>query len=262
MSESGSVSLDMLQAQLDAADDAVCEAILKRRQIERTLRDARKSQGLEVGFSPALTLRQARRALRVEGLEGEAALWTSLLRGSLEERGISRVLIAGAEPVRVWDQARAFFGHNIELVQVAEPVDALDGCVEDETLAAVLPWLGSSLGSLWWPKLNESRYRALRSVAAWPAPGLSDEPLVSIVNQGDLASSGDDLTLAVAFDDTHRALKLLTDHDLTVRELGRARALVLLEIDGFVAGDDPRLLAATSAGLEGLRVVGVAPRLG
>ena len=86
-------------------------------------------------------------------------------------------------------------------------------------------------------------------------------PTIALVANARLSASGHDRTYVIAHDDHHRFDRIFRDNDLVGREIGRARTLVIVELDGFIADTDTRIDAARAAGLDGLRVIGALPLL-
>jgi len=76
-----------------------------------------------------------------------------------------------------------------------------------------------------------------------------------------LEASGDDATLALAFDPHHKFVRSMNESGLRGREIARARTLLMIEFEGHVAEDDRRLVALSKAGLDGVRIVGVYARI-
>ena len=69
-------------------------------------------------------------------------------------------------------------------------------------------------------------------------------------------AAGADVSILIAFDPHHRALRALSELGLSGKEVARAEPRAVLRVEGFIGIDDPRAQALTSHGLDGVRVLG------
>lgn len=256
--ESRSVNLDMLKTQQSAADTHLDEAIMNRAVAAKHLRQLidPKFNPISCGILAALDALSARRnANPFLALQG----WAASFPCDMLDAGLKRVLLSGSEPLRIWDQARALFGHQVTMSFDGDSREVVTRCNEEDGCVGVLGWPTVAGSGQWWPVLNETRFHDLRIVGAWPVMG-AETPGVAVIGHGPLSISVGKSTLLMAHDDHHRLERIFTDMGFITRILGRARSLVLFEIPGRLPEDDGRLKAARTAGLDGLRVVGALPQ--
>lgn len=252
------VSLDMLEAQLTGAEDRVSAALLKRAQAAKHLRDALRSDGdpLSMTIMSALT--------RIETLyDGQnqhelLVRWASEFPLDTRLFGLEHVQVSGAEPVKIWDHARAIFGHLVPMTFKTDYRDVLTHCIENTGRAGVLGWITLAGSGQWWPTLNETKYHDLRITGSWPIIS-KEKPYAAIVTRGPLANTVRGKSLIIAHDDLHRLDKVCAEIGLPATELSRARSLVLFETSASISESDARLKMARTAGLESMRVVGHLP---
>ncbi len=251
------VSLDMLRSQLLAMENAVDEALQKRRQSARQLRELVTSDANPAAMTilTALdTLARTPEAARTNALRR----WSTCFPDDMTDIGLRQVFVSGSETIRIWDQARAIFGHRVGMELQADPREVLTACQENEDCVGVLGWMTHAGSGQWWPILNETRYHSLRIIGAWPVFG-EDKPSAAVIANGPIKAGVGKSTILIAHDDHHKVDRIFAEHDLPVSEFGRARSLVLFEIPAGFDEEDPRLDAARKAGLDGLRVVGALP---
>lgn len=242
-----------------AADDALLAALAARwRQITETPSGA-------FSFHPAYEAHELRRMVRSAGMAPPdlvTRIWRSLLGDALTASGLKAVYAGGGNPAQALEGARGFFGFGTNVVVVPEVREVLERVADSTDVLGCLPWPENAGPGQWWPMLNESRFRDLSIVGAWP--NLPSEPAatprVAILSKGAVESSGEDDMLATGHDDAHQAVRRLTEARIEGEVVARARSLALMRIRGFLDPDDPRLDAARRAGLEGFRIVGVLPR--
>ena len=253
--EHGSVSLDMLKARLTAAEREVLSALSKRTLAAQYLRNAIVGDGNPLAMTIVACLERLADQAKTDDPAELRLRWSIEFQLEMLQVGLTRVLVSGAEPLRIFDNARNIFGQQIPMSFEADPRDALTAVMEDESSVGVLGWMALPGSGQWWPILNESRYHGLRIIGGWPVLGV-DSPYAAIVSQGPISEMAGDRTILIAHDDHHRLKKILSEFELEPIEMARARSLVLFELPMSLAEDDPRLKSARSQGLDGLRVVG------
>jgi hypothetical protein len=234
----------------------------------RELREAPAVSAAGIGVRPAREAAELRRLIgagRRAGLP-EAALariWRSLCGEIAAERGLSAVCVAGGDASQSVEAARGYFGFAPPVALLSSVREALERALSQQGALACLPWPEPSGAGQWWAMLNENRFHPLVIVDSWTclSAGPAEATRVAIVGRMSLEPSGDDDMLAVAHDDNWTAEAQLRDLGLGAEVTARARSLVLIRLNEFVAPDDVRLDLARKAGLDGLRIVGVRPRL-
>lgn len=251
--ENQSVSPDMLVARLMNADQSVKAALETRDAAFSHLNDllSVKSSVLTATILSNLDFLAKNNPIDVQN-------WTNTLPRDAVKVGLSKVVVSGSEPIKTWDQARALFGHMVDMTVESDPRDVLTQCIEDQNTAGVVGWITSAGSGQWWPMMNESKFHDLRITGAWPV-SKDEPPLAAIIAKGPIDIQLGHSTLLIAHDDHHRVGRAFGEMDLPVHELSRARSLVLFQIPHRIEESDPRLQAAKVSGLDGLRVVGALP---
>ena len=196
-----------------------------------------------------------------EGVEADfiVELWRVLIEAETRRLGPIDVAVSGGpDPVRMHDIARRHFGARTRIYRANDAAGALKRAVEEPNVVAVVPWPGPSGAGGWWPALSESKYHKLALVAALPMRGAKEadpDAAVFALNVRPEAA-GDDITVALAFDQHHRAQRVLAEAGFAAKEVARSEPRVLYKISGFVAPDDVRVTALARGGLDGFRIVG------
>lgn len=253
-----SVSLDMLHSQLTTLDGILKETLRKRRTVNRQLQDLLTGKNNPLAVSVLSSL-QKLSVLKDDDQTSALQVWPSVFPGDAMSAGLQRVFVSGSEPLRIWDQARALFGHDVAMSFETDPREALNFCADQPNAILVLGWMTLAGSGQWWPVLNESRFHHLKITGVWPVCKTCS-PYAAVVGHGPLNEPIGRSTVLIAHDDHHKVSRIFAEFDLKVHEFGRARSLVLFEVDERIAEDDARIKAAKSAGLDGLRVVGALPR--
>lgn len=255
--ENHSVSLDMLKSQLATMETHLVEALSKRAQAARHLLDI-VAHDANAQATAILSGLETLADLPADAQKKALKTWPASFPADMESCGLAKVYVSGSEPIRVWDQARAIFGHSVPMHFDNDPREVLTHCMDQENTVAVLGWMTLAASGQWWPVLNESRYHDLKIIGAWPVAG-PDTPYAAIVGRGPIPADIGRSTILMAHDDHHKVSRIFSEFDLHVREFGRARSLVLFEIPARLSDNDTRIKAAKTAGLDGLRVVGALP---
>lgn len=154
------------------------------------------------------------------------------------------------------DMIRNYFGSVIPVQDISHPLAAISAVRENEYQFAVMPWPNDGTENPWWTMLDsDDPQKGLHVLAALPYDLLGGDVPTSralVMGQNDFLPSGRDHTLlALALDDDISRARL---HDRAASLDMRAVAIYstrprspggryhhLLDIDGYVAGDDPRL---------------------
>lgn len=190
-------------------------------------------------------------------------VWGVLLGASAQRQRTVEVLVGGArgEQARLFDVARRHFGARAKIKDAGEPQMALSKAAENAVGAvAVTAWPAAPGVGAWWPALTERRFQDLRLVGALPISG-AGEPEAALFAAGPSDEAGADVSILLAFDPHHRLQRALADQQLVGKEVARAEPRVLVRVEGFLAGDDPRIAALTRAGLESVRLLGSYARI-
>lgn len=194
---------------------------------------------------------------------GSVVRFWRLLMAELATRSGQQALsvaVAGPQPIKVWDQARFMFGPQAALMLRPDVRASLEAVLDGTTRYAVLDFPDGTGAGGWWPMLAESRFSRLRihSGTSLPCSGV-ERPEAVVVGRGPLGPSGKDDSLVVALDERHQAERALVQAGVDGEVRARARAFVLMRVQGHLADDDPRLGALARNGLDGVRVTGTFP---
>lgn len=252
--------LGAIRVQIDAIDSELCELIRRRTALSRQVAVAKKATGNSRPVRPAREA-QIIRAM-IDRLGGQVPvvsvtrIWRELIAGAIEaHQGGLSVLVGGDGAV--WDLSREHFGSAPKLEYCPDLPVILRRLRENERTVAVLPMPVDDDPAPWWAQMLDadgpqprvlarlpfvvpasSRVGALGAIAV--AAGVEPEP------------SGEDKTyLIVEFDrDFSRSSVAdgvrqagFTITDLMSWRMPESSPLnrVLVELDDFVALDDPRL---------------------
>jgi len=272
MSESSSPAAqpDAPGAALDRLDDDLLVLALKRLAASEALTRATPlvlPGPRPLPLHPARDVRLLRRLVAGRD-ESEADLvvdlWRVLIGAEMRRAGPVDVVVGGAaDLLRLHDIARRHYGPRTRIHRASDVRAALARAVETELTVLVLPWPGKFGAGTWWPHLNESKHHKLALIAGLPLRGARDaDPEVAVFAQNaPLEAAGDDVTMAIAHDPRYSADKYLAEAGFTGREVARSGETVLLRMDGFFAGDDPRVAGLGRGNLGGLRVIGSYARI-
>lgn len=253
-----------LRLRIDAIDDAMMDLFVQRMALAPELKSAKGGAEGVAAMRPAREILVLKRLIARAGqrldANGLIDVWRQIMAASLNAQTEIEVAIAGTgDATRLHDIARRYFGHSIRFTRETEVRAALNKAVDNDRVVAVVPWPGAGGSGVWWPCLTETRFHCLSMIAGLPLRGDAEVALFARTSQ--FEATGQDESLALAYDPHHRLTRCLNAAQLTGRELGRASDKLLLLLDGFVPPDDPRLVAALRSGLDGLRVIGCFSRV-
>jgi hypothetical protein len=245
-------------ARVEAADGTLLEALVRRLALE-------PSEGPI--FTPAHDVAGLRRVLTQLGPTQSPApvirLWQALSAEATAQRaGTLSVGLAGPQALRLWDHARALFGQAAALSQRPDAREVCNGVLDGSLAYGVLDWPDGVGAGAWWTVLGEQRFSKLRIVAGTPlVAGLPDRPEACVVSLDSPQPSGRDDSLILALDERHQAERALQVAGLNGLVRARARAYVLLRVEGYVGENGAALGALARAGLDGVRLAGSLPLL-
>jgi chorismate mutase/prephenate dehydratase len=250
--------LAALRAELDRIDDAV-HALLRQRAgvVERVARSGKRG-----AYRPGREAAMLRRLLRQHSgtLPAQAIvrIWRELLAGTTAMQGPFTVALCEPGDGAAYTQAaREHFGALTPLRAYGRPIQALADVSSGTAAVAVLPMPSGSdaTGGAWWTALLRDYTGRLHVVARLPfwAPRPEGAPTVQalVVAATEPDPSGCDrsvLGLELNQDVSRaRLTAALTSAGLAPgevvlhREPGAQVAYALVDVDGFLADDDPRL---------------------
>lgn len=262
--------LERARRAIDGVDDRLLALVAERAALAAEIAAAKgKIDGSPM--RPAREIALLRRLIAAAPAALEKALvvevWRALIGDNLRRQKGIEVFVGGSaggalDQLKLYDVARRHFGAGVRISTLPDPRTVLTRMVETPAAAAVLPFPGRAGAGLWWPILSERKFHDAVVAAALPLIGDGGEPQAALLTTGvPLEEAGGDTTLAFAQDPNHRLVRGLNEGKLQGREIARAGTAVLIQLDGYVSPNDPRLVPFARAGLDGLRVVGCYARL-
>lgn len=237
--------LEALRAEIDAADDAIHDAIMRRAAAVARVGAGKRRDGAAI-HRPAREARIVRRLLaRHDGPFPPAALarvWRELIAASICQQGSFRLMVPDDAAAQA---ARDHFGTIAPVTWAGDPLKpVLDG----EAEAALMPWPAAAGAANWWFRLVGARARGGEAAVLWRLPFTGGPPRWLVVGAGIPGDSGDDRTLvAAAGAGAAKALQSAGISD--TQRLARASAFDLVELRGFLSADAIAAAAGADARL-------------
>jgi chorismate mutase/prephenate dehydratase len=255
-------TLATLRVQLDRIDDAVHDLLMQRAEVVAQV--GRTKGG--VAFRPGREAQIIRRLLGRHrgGLPARVLprLWRELIAATTSMQGSYVIAVCDTDPANAFVQcAREHFGALTAMRVQRSPAQAIAEVSAGRAIAAVLPMPteDEAAGAAWWTALLHQDGPRIQVVARLPfwAPRSEGAPQVQALvvaaispdpSGSDVSLIGLEIDVAVS---RARLATILADAGLITRAclLRRSRdadvAHALLEVDGLVADDDPRLAALT-----------------
>lgn len=251
-------TLEDLRRRLDAIDDRIHDLVMERGAVVEQVAALKQSNGqpsLHPGREAAILRRLTARHRGPFSRQSLVRLWRELLGGSVAIQGDFRVAVIDGQP-GLWDLARDHFGGAVAVTVLPTAADVLKAVEDGRASVGVLPMPSNGEDIPWWPLLAARHGEGARIVARLPfadrgnGRGSGD----AVVIGGAAADpTGDDRTLlAIQTNRTVKTPRLIS----ALEEIGaRAAAIAthkhatvetwyLVELDGAIAADHPRLVAA------------------
>ena len=267
MSQS-SPKIDDLRREIDSLDDAIHDLLVKRVRVTERIAEAKqKTDGGRQFVRPGREAQILRRLLaRHKGAMPRpvvARIWREMIAAVC--RMHSRIKVAVCAPVKsvgYWDLARDHYGSATPMTLHHSPQIVLRMVSENDDVMGVLPVPGQNDDPPWWPYLATDVESAPRIIARLPfvadAGSRIEDLDALVVARIPPEPSGDDVSLlAVAADEEVSRDRLreilmsagIDGHPIAIHSEGTEAAgwLHLVEVAGFVAGNDRRLAAVVDA---------------
>ena len=245
--------LTAMRGELDRIDDAVHDLLMQRAAVvEHVART-----GKPAAFRPGREATIIRRLLgRHKGMLPPASLvriWRELLAGTTAMQGGFSLMVADTEPGAALIQlAREHFGALTPLRAHGSAAQAMADVTQGSASVAVLPF--PSDRDTWWVSLmhHEPRLYVISLLPFWhPRPDGAPNTLALVVASTPPDASGGDrsfLGLECDSDVSRERLSselsaggLKPESMVLLRQQGTPVAHVLVEVDGYLTDDDPRL---------------------
>jgi chorismate mutase/prephenate dehydratase len=250
--------LPALRAELDRIDDALHELLVERAKvIEQVARSGKRG-----AYRPGREASIIRRLLRQHGgslpLQAIPRIWRELLAGTTAMQGPFSVAVCEPGGGSLFSlAAREHFGALVPLRTYGSPAQALAEISRGTASVAVLPAPSDTEAprDAWWTTMlqnEEPRVHIVARLPFWaarPDGAPSAQALVAATTEPD-PSERDRSLLGLELDvDASRtrltaaltAAGLPPESMIVRRDQGIPVARALVEVDGFLADDDPRL---------------------
>lgn len=245
--------LAALRAELDRIDNQIHDLLMERAGVvEHVARS-----GKPAAFRPG---REASIIRRLLGRHGGALppvtlarIWREMLAGTTSMQGGFSLAVGDSAPIGdLTALAREHFGALTPLRAFHSPGQAMMDVVQGYSSVAVLPFPAD--GETWWISLmhNEPRLHVIALLPFWrPRPEGSAAMRALVVAAAPPDASGEDRSFLGLECDTDvsrtrlsselAAAGLQPETMVLTRQQGSPTAHVLVDVDGYLADDDPRL---------------------
>ncbi len=269
-------ALGALRSEIDRIDMSIHELLMRRSEVVGRVDTVKKrGSALSTGMRPGREAKVVRRLIgRHRGALPAAVvarLWREMISAFTRLQGPLTVAVCAPEmSVGYWDLARSHFGSTTPMSLHRSPFVVMRQVARGEATAGVLPMPESDDENPWWPLLAAETDDAPRIIARLPF--VEDESS----RLGDLAAlvvarmpqddTEDDRTLVVATAaapisraSVNGLLESVGLNGRSVTALDRRddrpEWLHLVEIEGYVTADDPRIGSLTEKGRGRIRRV-------
>lgn len=278
--------LDTLRQEIDAVDQEIHRLLIRRTELVLSIGDNKRNGDGEQGQAPVY-LRTGREAellrRRLAAHEGPlprgvvARVWRELIGAACLMQSPFRVAVFAPErSAGYWDLARNHYGSSVSMSLVTSAQGALREVSEGKSLG-VLPAWSDGESDPWWPLLVPAGDVTLHVICRLPfyesATGRFENFAAFVVAPFPPEASGDDLSLAVVrVDESVSRARLLDKFKAAGLEArvvavnndpGGAGLTNLVELDGYLDGDDRRLAALSEnedGAVTGVAVIGAYAR--
>jgi chorismate mutase-like protein len=257
--ETSAPTLDDLRRRLDAIDDRIHELVMERAAVVEQVAMLKQSKGqpsLRPGREAEILRRLTVRHRGPFPRQSLVRLWRELLGGAVAIQGEFRVAVADGQP-GLWDLARDHFGGVVAMMILPTSADVLKAIEDGRASVGVLP-VPTQGHDGWWIGMAKAQGKSgLRVVARLPFAGAGNgragDREAFVVAAGEADTSGDDRTLlAIQTAKKVSPARLVASLDgirspvthVAAQEHSAAETWHLVELDGTIAADDPRLVAA------------------
>lgn len=259
------MTLDALRREIDEIDDALHDLLMRRAAVSDRVRAA-KQGGSALVFRPGREAAIIRRLVARHGgaLPADAVVqvWREIIAASIRLQAPFRVAVytpSGAP--HALDLARGHFGVLTPLLPMGSVGAVLSALAEGNAQVALLPLPEETPSEPWWRGFaTGAPGEALHIVARLPFAATSLQPAALVVGRQPFEPTGEDRGYLVVETDREisRARLGQTLSASGVRPLGipaQVGRAFLIETEDHVGADDPRLVALTEQGADGIVAV-------
>jgi len=248
----------MLRRRIDEIDDRLQDLLIERVEIVSRVADSKQRSGGVAPHQPAREAEILRRLVaRNNGAMQAASLvriWRELLAATTRIQGAFTVAVY-IPPSRpgFWDIARDHYGSHTPMLTFGSAMQVIRAVAEGRATVGVLPIPQEEEADPWWRHLLSTREAAPHVISRLPFGGRgnarSEGGDALAIGRGATLPTGRDRTLIATENAPHisrgRLFSILTGLDLRCTFIASSEHVeggnTLIEIDGFVAADDPRL---------------------
>ena len=287
----GNVTLDDLRAEIDQIDGAIHDLVMRRAALAERIGALKDNSARVDGTAAAgaAYLRPGREATVLRRLVARhggsfplpslVRLWREIMSSLLRLQGpFSVAVLTTPEQPGFWDVARDHYGSTTPMIACQSAGQVLREVTEGQASVGVLPFPEEGEIAPWWPFIASARDNEPKVISRLPfvvANHNGGRGQVSAVALARLTpeETGDDRSLLTVEmgEELSRArlIGALTTVGLPPiwqasgpAQIGQGGGLYLLEIEGFVSAEDPRLakLAETlGSALNRVTVLGAYP---
>jgi len=248
----------MLRRRIDEIDDRLQDLLTERVSIVSRVADSKQRSGGVAPHQPAREAEILRRLVaRNNGAIQAASLvriWRELLAATTRMQGAFSVAVyAPPTGPGFWDIARDHYGSHTPMLTFGSAMQVIRTVAEGRATVGVLPMPQEEEADPWWRHLLSGREATPHVIARLPFGGRgnarSDSGDALAIGRGTTLPTGRDRTLIATENAPNisrgRLFSILTGLDLRCTFIASSEHVeggnTLIEIDGFVAADDPRL---------------------
>jgi len=255
-------TLAALRREIDRIDTSIHDLLMRRSEVVGRVAAVKTRGGsLSTGMRPGREAKVVRRLIqRHRGALPAAVvarLWREMISAFTRLQGPLTVAVCAPEAsVEYWDLARSHFGSTTPMSLHRSPFVVMRQVLRGEATVGVLPVPESDDKNPWWPVLATETDDTLKIISRLPfveeESSRFENFAALVVSQMPQDDTEDDRTLIVAVADApvSRASvnELLKSSALTGRSVtaldrrdDRPEWLHLVEVEGYLADDDPRI---------------------
>jgi chorismate mutase len=250
--------LEILRRRIDEIDDRLQDLLIERMEIVSRVADHKQRSGGVAPHQPAREAEILRRLVaRNSGALPAASLvriWRELLAATTRMQGAFNIAVymPPAGPV-CWDIARDHYGSQTPMLTFGSATQVIRAVAEGRATVGVLPMPQEEEADPWWRHLLSGRETAPHVIARLPFGGRGNVRAEGgdalAIGRGAQLPTGRDRTLIATENAPNisrgRLFSILSGLDLRCTLIASSEHAeggnTLIELDGFVPDDDPRL---------------------
>jgi chorismate mutase len=253
-----SPDLEMLRRRIDEIDDRLQDLLIERMEIVSRVADSKRNSGGVAPHQPAREAEILRRLIaRNSGALPAASLvriWRELLAATTRMQGAFNIAVYIPQTgPGFWDIARDHYGSHTPMLTFGSVTQVIRAVAEGRATVGVLPMPQEEEADPWWRHLLSGREATPHVISRLPFAGRgnarSDSGDALAIGRGATLPTGRDRTLIATENAPNisrgRLFSTLSGLDLRCTFIAASEhaegGSTLIELDGFVPADDPRL---------------------